>query len=62
MALLAEKCFLMHFGNRNPRRDYYLGDVSMLVTAVFKDLGVIRSEDKIYDTHISQLAVVGPVA
>ena len=50
MPLSAEKCFVMHFGNRNPRRDYSLGDVSKPITTVFKNLGVIRFESKIYDT------------
>jgi hypothetical protein len=56
MPLSTEKCFVIHFGNRNPRHNYSLGDVSMPITTVFKDLRVIRSEGKIYGTHIIQLA------
>ena len=52
MALSTGKNFVLHYGAKNPKRQYKLGSSIMPTVLQFKDLGVLRSEWRPYGERI----------
>lgn len=46
------KCFVVHFGFGNPRKEYKLGTTVIQSTVNFKDLGVLFSDNMSFSAHI----------
>ena len=47
-----QKCKVMHIGNNNPGKDYYLSGTKLPVITTEKDLGVTVNNDLSWDKHI----------
>ena len=47
-----QKCKVMHIGNINPGKDYYLSGTKLPVITTEKDLGVTVDNDLSWDKHI----------
>ena len=50
------KCKVVHFGRQNTRSDYTLNGVTLDISAVGKDLGVLISEDLKVASHVAATA------
>ena len=51
ISLSLEKCAVLYCGSNKPHRDYYCNGQLLSSISQFKDLGVLRSSDAIYDAH-----------
>ena len=56
MPLSINKSTVFHCGSNNHRLKYSIDNKLMSTSIPFKDLGVIRSEQKLYIDHISHLS------
>jgi hypothetical protein len=55
LLLTAGKCGVLHLGDNNPRRPYFVKGVQLKVIEQVKDLGVIISQDLRFNSHIDQI-------
>jgi len=54
--LACEKCVVVHLGNRNPKRDYFINDVCLAHADSFRDLGVTINHDLSFSKHCQIIA------
>ena len=57
LPLSLDKCCVLHYGYYNPRQEYTIGGCNIRSVYECADLGVLRSDDFSYTSHVYQLAI-----
>ena len=57
LPLSLDKCCVLHYGYHNPRQEYTIGGCNIRSVYECADLGVLRSDDFSYTSHVYQLAI-----
>ena len=57
MSLSSEKCLVVHCGNNQPNQAYHFRGFPLKIVNVFRDLGIQRSSNGGYVSHIASFAI-----